>query len=378
VATRLRGRAHWVRPKPRVAFMCVLRSRYVSRRCAERPLTTCERAELQARGCVSSAATLAVALGASSEPRQSANGLNEVALVQRAHGAARSGRPYGLRSVGRPPSDRSFPGRDPHRAALLPATPRVWSSFSDRPAQRGAIATTAGGQGPSHDEEGVPFGHSLRRHGFERSGADGSAPLVSFRAQVLAVERAGVGGFPQDCTCVRSAGGVSRPLIAQLVRDSAPCSVERLDVISLIGQHEAEGLAQPGLNLRQGRAYPAARPKGPCQLRGSPFQPRHDALVEGHRVTFRASRSPRLPRVTGRPLRGTRRGRDDRGRPSVSCGGRWRACCRPCGGSWAFGHDRGPLCPGVQKRRRDRTQGAIEDRSWCGPSLQDVTNHTRA
>ena len=52
-----------------------------------------------------------------------------------------------------------------------------------------------------------------------------------------------VGAFPRHGTFLRSAGRVSRPLIAQLVRDSAPCSIERLGVISLVGQHKAEGLA---------------------------------------------------------------------------------------------------------------------------------------
>src|SRR6516165_1896227 len=79
------------------------------------------------RVAFSSGAPPVVAPGASSEPRQSANALNEVALVQPAHGAAPRGRPCGLRSVGRPPSARSSPGSDPHRVALLPATPRVWS-----------------------------------------------------------------------------------------------------------------------------------------------------------------------------------------------------------------------------------------------------------
>ena len=108
------------------------------------------------RVAFSSGAAPVVAPGASSEPRQSANALNEVALVQPAHGAAPRGRPCGLRSVGRPPSARSSPGRDPRRVALLPATPRVWSWFSDRPPQRGPTATTAEDEDPARDEEGFP------------------------------------------------------------------------------------------------------------------------------------------------------------------------------------------------------------------------------
>ena len=212
---------------------------------------------------------------------------------------------------------------------------------------------------PARDEEGRPVRaqptssrlRPLRRRWVRTTRAN-------YRAQSLAVPRAGVGAFPRDGTFWRSAGGVSGSLIAQLVRDSVACSVERLDVISLVGQHDGEGLAQPDLNLGQGRAYAAARPQGPCQLRGSPFQPRHDALVEIDGITFGARRSPRLPRFTGRPLRGTGRGRDGQGRRSAPCARRWRTCCRPCGGDGSFGHDLGSsLSRGSEEASRSNTGG---------------------
>jgi hypothetical protein len=81
---------------------------------------------------------------ASFGPLQPANSLNGVVLVRQAHGAAPLGRRYGLRSVDRPTSARWSPGRDPHRVAFLPATPRLRSCFSDRPAQQTVACRQAG------------------------------------------------------------------------------------------------------------------------------------------------------------------------------------------------------------------------------------------
>lgn len=95
------------------------------------------------RRALSSGGALVSARGAFSGPLQSANSLNEAALVHRAHGAALVRR-SGPRSDGKPPSAHLSRGRGPRRVALLLATPRVWSSFSDRPALRGVACGRAG------------------------------------------------------------------------------------------------------------------------------------------------------------------------------------------------------------------------------------------
>jgi hypothetical protein len=63
------------------------------------------------------------------------------------------------------------------------------------------------------------------------------------------------------------------PFFAQLSFDVASRRVERLDVVRLLGDHQAEPVTQPGLDFHRSWARPAVRPRRASQLRGRAFDP---------------------------------------------------------------------------------------------------------
>lgn len=66
---------------------------------------------------------------------------------------------------------------------------------------------------------------------------------------------------------------VSCPFFAQLSFDVASRRLERLDVVRFLGDHEAEPVAQPGLDFHRSWAHPAGRPRRASQLGGRAVDP---------------------------------------------------------------------------------------------------------